>query len=481
MNHKHNIENVIKSMASLPLFMDKQGAKHLLLKYNAVIESGVFSNDKAFEDHLNKMEALNSVSFYNASGGVVTGKFGGNFEGVAEGSIAVVPVMGAMMRDTYCTFGNGYISGTRDLERTVEMLDVNKNVDGIVFYINTPGGQATGNESLSKKIQSCKTPTVGFFEMMASAGVGAFQGVDELYAAESESTWGSIGTYTTLINDRKYWEELGIDIIEIYAPDSTEKNKEYREAIKGNEDPMLERLEKMNSMFIKQVKKARPSIKDDGKVFKGKLYTASEAVKIGAIDGIKDLNFAIKRARFLSKNGKEKKKSNATKNQVETMSEDKKTSLWSKFFGSSTAEEAESNMEQISADLASLKEENSAIKLDCTEKQTKLDELATSNEELTNQLASLKEENSKLKEEKEAINATLEGTEFDSVEALAKDHTEVVAHNIELGGRTAAATPVDNKQSTTHNPKDNLAEAKTIKQVNQEVNERMKKFEEKKK
>ena len=47
--------------------------------------------------------------------------------------------------------------------------DANENVDGIVFQVNTPGGEAFGNEALSKAIKGTETPTVVSFEMMASA------------------------------------------------------------------------------------------------------------------------------------------------------------------------------------------------------------------------------------------------------------------------------------------------------------------------
>lgn len=468
MNDSNNIKRVIKAIASHPLFMQRQEALNLAFKYDAILNSGILANDKLLEIHQEKMEALTAVQFHSASKSVVTGKLGGDFENVPNGSVAVIPVMGVMSRDSYCSLQNGFVTGTRDLEKTVEMLDLNENVEGIVFYINTPGGQASGNESLSKKIQACKTPTVGLYEMMASAGVGAFQGVDELYAVESSSVWGSIGTYISFYDDKRLLDEMGIDIYEIYAPQSTEKNKTFREAIEGNEEPMKEYLAKMTDNFIKQVKKARPNLKDDGKVFKGEEYNAMEAKKIGAIDGIKDLNQAIERARYLFRNGKQKRKSAATKN-LSIMSEDNaKAGFWERMFGSKNAEQAEKSVEQVNKEMVDLKESNQNLTNQLQENQQSLEKVNAENKELQAALDAAKAQNEKHLETiatlEDATKAALEGTEFENVQQLADDHKKVIAHNIELGGREAAATPVGDQQDISHTVSNTLEKPMTARE-----------------
>lgn len=455
MNSNKRIKSTIQAISSSPLFMEKNAAMNLMHRYNSLIDSKVFENEQLTEKHLEKMEELTSVSFHSASKSVVLGKFGNDFKDVPSGSVAVVPVMGVMARDTYCSMSNGYISGTRDLETTVQALDQNDNVEGIVFYINTPGGQATGNEALSKKIQSLKTPTVGLFETMASAGVAAFQGLDEIYGIESSSQWGSIGTYVSFYNDRKFFEDMGLELIEVYADQSTEKNKAFREAIEGNKEPLKEELTKMTDSFIKQVKKARPSIKDDGKVFKGKSYNASEAIKLNAIDGIGDLNFAINRARYLYRNGKKKKKSNAKKNQAQTtMENEKKVSWWSTLWGNKDLDEAKEDINVVKNKMNSLEQSKKDLEESLNAKEVQLQAMTTSNQEASKELEALKEQNSSLLKEKEALesqaNQALEGTEFDNLQSLKEDYKKVIAHNVELGGRERAETPVDSQQNVSH-------------------------------
>jgi len=440
------IVSVIKSMVSVPLFIEKQQAQSLLMRYDSMRQSG------AFDGLVASKENPIQVQFYNASTNIAYGKFAADFTKIEKGSIAVVPVMGAMMRDSYCTFSDGFVSGTRDLEATVKALDENENVDGIVFYINSPGGQADGNESLSRVIANTKTPTVGFFEGMASAAVYAFQGVKELYAAETQSYWGSIGTYISIVDDRAFWESMGINYMDIYAPQSTEKNIEFREAIEGNEAPMLDMLSKLTDSFIKSVKKSRPQLQDDGHVFKGKLYSAADAMKIGAIDGIKNLEFAIERARILGKQAK-KKNSNTNQNtDIMSIENEKKLSFFEKIFGASTATEAESDM---------LKIENATKEL-----QTKYDDLqkqfAVSQESIKgyvsqietlqsqiNESAILAETNEALKNALNNQNETIKASGFESIESLLEDHAQLIQHNKELGGAGATQTPINEQQTVS--------------------------------
>lgn len=456
MENKRNISNIVsivKGMASLPLFIEKQQAQNLLMRYDAMYQSGAFNGMVATKE--NPIQVL----FYNASTNVSYGKFAADFSKIEKGSIAVVPVMGAMMRDSYCTFSDGFVSGTRDLEATVKALDENENVDGIVFYINSPGGQADGNESLSRVIASTKTPTVGFFEGMASAAVYAFQGIKELYAAETQSYWGSIGTYISIADDTAFWESMGINYMDIYAPQSTEKNIEFREAINGNQEPMKELLSKLTDSFIKTVKKARPQLQDDGHVFKGKLYSAADALKIGAIDGIKNLEFAIERARIL---GKKAKKQTTTNQNTEIMSaeNEEKLSFWDRIFGKATAKEVETDLNKVENSTKELQTKFEALEKEFATAQAaiieKTSQLDTLNEQLNQSAIEAKTNEAKAVEIENALNAQneiLKAKGFENLEMFLADYETVKAHNIELGGVKAAETPINPQQTFENTPK----------------------------
>lgn len=475
----NNLSSRVGAILRKPMLIDKGKAIDLLSQYDSMLEVIGIGGEGAVSAEIARQSSLSMVSFFGAQGSVIQGTVAPSFEKVQKGSVAVVPVMGAMMRDNYCSFSTGFIAGTRELERTVMALDQNENVEGIVFQVNTPGGEARGNESLSKVIKNTETPTVVHFEGMASAGVYAFQGADEIYAAESNSYWGSIGTYVTLVDDKEFYENLGLKVLEVYAPQSTEKNKEFRDALDGDVTALREQLATMTDLFIKDVKESRPELKDDGLVFKGKLYNAIQAKKIGAIDGIKSLDFAIERARFLSRRKKRDKKKKKTYNNESTltMETDKKLSLWDRFFGASTAEEVETDINKTETEIAALKAKVSNLEKDVasknevivnlTEEKTALE---TKVEELTE---SVEASNKKFEESMAPLN---EFEDCNTVADLVDGYKKAVAHNKEIAAADPDSTPINDQQLTdTERPEKTAGKERGYQDIIDALNEKNKK------
>lgn len=471
LNHK-SIVSTILGMAAKPMFIYKPMAKELLLRYDAMINV-VSANEVLTKEHIERTKEKTSISFYSSNSNILKVTKSGRFSDVEKGSVAVVPVMGAMMRDDYCTLADGNIAGTRTLEKVINQLDTNDNVDGIVLHVNTPGGEAFGNESLSRCIRKSETPIVVFYEMMASAGVFSFQAADEIYAAEKNSMWGSIGTFITLMDDSKFWEEMGVSFKEIYATQSTEKNLEFREALKNdNDEPLIGFLDNLNSTFINEVKKSRPQIKNDGSVFKGKLYNAVEAKKIGAIDGIRDLDHAISRARTLSRKRKKSKKYKS-QNQSYMGAEEKQLNWFQKMFGAdATAEDADKKLEAANKAVAEMQQSNNSLEAKNKELLQQLETLtAVSNEQKTT-IESISKENESLNEKVSTLEGDLRASNekvvaFEKqVEELTTQNEQLIKHNQELGGTGDAATPVDKEnQITAKSDKVDLSKSKAYEDV----------------
>ena len=392
------------------------------------------------------------------------------------------------MRDDYCTMAEGDVMGTRTLESIVSELQNNENVDGIVFRVNTPGGEALGNESLSRAIKKSKKPTVTYFDMMASAGVFAFQGADEVYGSERNALWGSIGTYISLANDKEFWSSMGVEWMDIYASQSTEKNKPFREAIdNGNQQPMVEFLDSLNKNFISEVKNSSPNLKDDGLVFKGKLYTASEARKMGAIDGINSLDYAIERARYLSRNPDKRKGKNKSnvKNQLELdmSKQEKQAGFFQKFFGANTSvEEAENKIEAANQEIAKMEEQATELSATVKEQEEKISTLEKENESLKASIQQLEEKSNSLeasnKELSDKVTSLEESaTEMDTKNKELEEANEKLAnHNKELGGPGDAQLPTDTESSVSHKkPEVDLSQKDSYEQILQRMAERKEK------
>ena len=117
---------------------------------------------------------------------------------------------------------------------------------------------------------------------------------------------GSIGSYCTLFDFSGYLEKEGIKMHEIYAPQSTDKNKNYRDAIAGDDSAIKTDLKILVEGFISFVKTSRgdKATANQSAWDSGKMFYADEAIKLGLADGIKPFEQVISKAAWLGKRKK---------------------------------------------------------------------------------------------------------------------------------------------------------------------------------
>lgn len=202
----------------------------------------------------------------------------------------VVNIIGAIMK--YSTW---YSFGTVFYGSILKRLDSNPKVSGIVLNIDSGGGMVSGTAELTNIIKNLETPTISYTSgYQCSAAQDIASGCDYHMASPYADLIGSIGTMLSFQDFSAMFEKWGAKIYELYAPQSTEKNQEIRELMKGNEELYKERLKQLTDDFIGRIKaNYGEKLKDDGHVFKGKTYTPKEALEIGLIDELGTLEDAL--------------------------------------------------------------------------------------------------------------------------------------------------------------------------------------------
>lgn len=215
-----------------------------------------------------------------------------DFSKIPKDSIAVINIVGPVLKyDAFCGPTGSVTTGSLVLKAAE-----NPNVKSILFLIDTPGGQVAYTPELAAIIKSVSKPTIGLVsDLMASAGMWLGSAMDEIYAENNMAEIGSIGVYCAFIDQKGKFEKEGSKIYEIYAPQSTEKNKDYRDALAGKPELMESKLAFIADQFIQTVKDNRGDRLNlkAGDPFKGAMFYASEAQAIGLIDGIKSLSEVV--------------------------------------------------------------------------------------------------------------------------------------------------------------------------------------------
>lgn len=207
---------------------------------------------------------------------------------------------------------NGVIGGGGRFKQSLNMASVADRIDeafavqglsAVALNINSPGGSPVQSTLIVKRIRALadekNIPVLAFAEDVAASGgyMLALAG-DEIYADES-SLIGSIGVIAGGFGFSEAIKKLGVER-RIYTAgekkamlDSFSEEKEDEvEWLKAMQAEIHENFKKMvRDRRGKRLKGLR------GKIFSGEVFTGTEAVKLGLIDGIGDVR-AMLRDRF---------------------------------------------------------------------------------------------------------------------------------------------------------------------------------------
>lgn len=206
-------------------------------------------------------------------------------DNIPENSVAVLNLNGAITKyNQFC----GPVGMQTQIQR-LQILDSHPSIKAILLKIDSPGGEGYAARSMAAAIRSANKPVISFIDdLAASAAYMIASATDEIYVNSDMAEIGSIGTYISIADFRKQLESEGITLHEIYASASVDKNKEYKEAINGNYEPMRQFANAFNDMFLATVNSGRNSklTADDKTWGTGKVFFAPQALELGLIDGI---------------------------------------------------------------------------------------------------------------------------------------------------------------------------------------------------
>lgn len=213
---------------------------------------------------------------------------------IQPGAVAIIPIHGVMLKSCPNWWQHYGFTSTARATRDVALAAEDERVARIIINAYTPGGMVYGADQLNATIQRAKEmkPVDAYVsDLCASAGVFAIAHATSINLSSRTAEIGSIGTMTTVINDEKYWEEWGIQFIDVYASDSTDKNAAYTEAADGKPKKLVAELDKFNAVFTSTVTDGRAgklSKKED--VLTGKMYMGEEAIRVGLADAFATLD-----------------------------------------------------------------------------------------------------------------------------------------------------------------------------------------------
>ena len=172
--------------------------------------------------------------------------------------------------------------------RMLKEADKLDQVKAHVIHIDSGGGEGTAARLMAETIGSLSKPTFAFIDGMgASAAYWIASACDFIAASSPMDRIGSIGTYISIADYTKWYLDQGLRIIDVYASESSDKNRDYLDAIEGNTARLQSLADKFNTHFLSAVMENRhDKLSEGAKWNTGEVFFAQEALDIGLIDAI---------------------------------------------------------------------------------------------------------------------------------------------------------------------------------------------------
>jgi protease-4 len=232
--------------------------------------------------------------------------FQGNYvqnPNIPPNSVAVLPISGPI------TKYSGECGEPGAIERNNWLLQIERldHVNSVILLLDTPGGEVRAIDSIIPTLEKFSKPVLSYIDgMSASLGVWFTSASKEVYFGSNRGQLGSIGAYITIPDFTEYFAKAGVKIHEIYAPESGDKNKIWRDVVQGEYGLIEKQLSEVMKDFISFVGNHRGSkaVENASQWNTGKMFSASEAVKLGLADGIMSFQQVVSKATWLGKRNK---------------------------------------------------------------------------------------------------------------------------------------------------------------------------------
>lgn len=187
--------------------------------------------------------------------------------------------------------------------REIEKLRDDETVKAVVFRVNSPGGSAFASEQIWKAVSDLKEKkpvVVSMGDYAASGGYYISCNANKIIA-EPNTLTGSIGIFGMFPNVEGLTQKIGLTF------DNVKTNKyadfgDMTRPLREDEKIMLQKyIERGYDLFLTRCSEGRGIPKDSlDHIAQGRVWTGSQALKIGLVDQLGGIDVAIEEAAKLA-------------------------------------------------------------------------------------------------------------------------------------------------------------------------------------
>ena len=208
--------------------------------------------------------------------------------------IAFIPVSGLLINRFNYSFG-GWVTGYNYIRSQLNMALMDDDVKGIVFDVNSGGGQVAGCFELVDDIYASRQlkPSVAIIDASCYSAAYAIASAATKMIITPSGGAGSVGVVATHFDFSKAMDDYGVKVTFIYSGDHKVDGNPYETLPKEVVANMQKEIDAIRKIFVDTV--ARNRSMESQAVFdtQAQCYSASEALALGLVDEINAPNEAL--------------------------------------------------------------------------------------------------------------------------------------------------------------------------------------------
>jgi protease-4 len=214
--------------------------------------------------------------------------------------IAIIYAQGNIMS------GEGDVNtiGEGSMRRSLMDARKDKNIKAIVLRIDSPGGSALTSDLIWREIEltkKVKPMVVSMGNYAASGGYYIACNANTIFA-ENNTITGSIGVFGMLPNFTQLATKIGLHSEQVKTHENSAEYSPFLPLDEKFKAVTLEGVEQIYKTFVAHVAQGRKmSFAQVDSIAQGRVWSGSQALKIGLVDKIGGLDDALKEAATLAK------------------------------------------------------------------------------------------------------------------------------------------------------------------------------------
>lgn len=194
--------------------------------------------------------------------------------------------------------------GEGSINRSLKEAREDKDVKAIVLRVDSPGGSALTSELIWREIEltkKVKPVVVSMGNLAASGGYYISCGANAIFAEPTTIT-GSIGVFGMLPNLNELATKVGINAEQVNTHKNAGGYSAFEPISEEYKSLALEGVERTYKTFVTRVATGRKmKFEAVDAIGQGRVWTGADALKLGLVDKLGNLDAAIKHAATLGK------------------------------------------------------------------------------------------------------------------------------------------------------------------------------------